>query len=79
MKRYIRARRLLACAPTITYKDYLIVCCAYEDTGDSWLGERYKVYSVGTDRNAPEFPTIEEAKEYIDELTECDDLGVSLG
>ena len=71
MKRYVRSRRLLACAPTITYKDYLIVCCAYEDTGDSCC-ERYKMYSVGTDRNAPEFPTIEEAKEYIDELTRLD-------
>lgn len=73
MKRYIRATELLDFFKKEVYKGYDIVQCLYGNSAEDSLngyytwGE-YTRYSVGYERNAPEFDTVEEARAYIDTL-----------
>ena len=76
MKRYIRASELLDCHKVETYKGYPIVRCLYgrvdyepwDDGSDYHTWDESEQFSVGWDKNAPEFDTVEEAREYIDKL-----------
>ena len=54
------------------YKGYDIIrllygTADYGDSGDEYsTSDEYEVYTVGYDKNAPRFDTLEDAKRYID-------------